>query len=89
MDENRPPVGDTVRSAFASELFLPLGKVTGDTPLTELAGLDSVKLLRVVAALEMQYAITLDDEQLYDLGTVEDVAVLVEKALETSAVSGG
>ncbi|MFJ8473586.1 acyl carrier protein [Kitasatospora sp. NPDC094011] len=89
MDETTASVDDAVRSAFASELFLPFDQVTADAPLAALAGLDSVTLLRIIVVLETEYWIALDDEQLYGLTTVGDVIALVDETLRARAGVGG
>lgn len=67
--------------AIAAELCCPLDLVTPDSTLAVLPGLDSVKLLRVITTLEEAFDIVLDDELLYDLVTVSDLAKVVASEL--------
>jgi acyl carrier protein len=66
-----------VRERLAAELLLDPGQVTPETALAALPGLDSIKLLSVVAELERAFAVTIDDDSLYDLQTVADLTALV------------
>lgn len=82
-------VYDEVRSAFAAELALTTEQISSDSRLNELPGLDSVKLLRVITTLEHAHGIGLDDDQLYELQEVGDVAKLVERELALSPLPVG
>lgn len=79
--ETQGPIEEGVREVIAEELFCPPDQVRPDTELADLPGLDSVKLLRIVTALEGRYDIGIDDERLYGLCLVEDLVHVVESEL--------
>lgn len=89
MSDISTAVADEVRAVFAAELALDRDRVSLTTTLASLAGLDSVKLLRIVAALETEYGISLDDDRLYDLKEVRDVAALVEEERAVTSLAAG
>lgn len=73
-----PPVLDetiaTVTDLAAREFGCPADELTPDLDLSTLKGADSVKLLRVVAKIERAYDIELEDDQVFGLKTIRDVA---------------
>lgn len=46
--------------------------------ITELPGIDSLKLVRVVAACEEHWDIELDEDELFEIQTAEDLCDLIE-----------
>ena len=89
MPEAHTDIEARVRAAFADELCCPPALVRPDSPLTELPGLDSLKLLRVIAALETTLDVGLDDELFYSLRTVGDVTTLItDELLALAALTG-
>jgi len=52
---DRTEVLTTIRGFVATELGLPGAEIGDDVPLKELAGADSIKMLRVVAQIERRY----------------------------------
>lgn len=70
-------VEENVRGHLAAELCCAPDQIAGDAQLASLAGLDSIKLLRVVSELERGYDIKVDDDKLYELRTVAELAELV------------
>jgi acyl carrier protein len=79
-----PPIGtveDAVSGCLVAALCCEPALVTVDSELTALPGLDSSKLLRVVAELERRYDVGLDDDRLYEVRKVGDLAELVHVEL--------
>jgi acyl carrier protein len=68
---------DTIRMAVCTELKLPLSRVSNTTNLRELPGMDSVRVLRIIAKIERAHDVELDDEIVFGVGTVEDIAAAI------------
>jgi acyl carrier protein len=79
---DRADILTTIRGFVAEELALPAGDIGDDVPLRELAGADSVRMLRVVARIERRYNTEFEDEDVFKVRTLNELADLV-------MVSGG
>jgi acyl carrier protein len=76
MSSTRADILATVRGLVSAELALPDGEIGDDVPLRELAGADSVKLLRVVAQVERCYDAEFEDEDVFKVRTVNELVDL-------------
>lgn len=72
-------IGQTVRSMVSEELNIPLDDLQLDTNLRELQGVESIKVLRIVTKLERMYDIELDDETVFQVSTIQELADAIEK----------
>jgi acyl carrier protein len=52
-----------------------------DTDLRTVEGADSIKVLRIVAKIEQRYDVELEDEDVFGVSTIEQVADVVAAAL--------
>ncbi|KUJ68017.1 hypothetical protein ACZ90_22455 [Streptomyces albus subsp. albus] len=75
------PVADSVREILAVELGIAADSVAGEAEIALLPGMESVKLLKVVSTLEEIHGVSLDDDALFSIETVNDLV----KVLEASA----
>jgi acyl carrier protein len=75
----------TVTAIAAAELGVPAGSLRPDTDLRAIEGMDSVKVLRVVARIEQAYDIELDDEVVFGLSSIAGTAEAVTQALREQA----
>jgi len=71
----------TVTAIAATELGLPAASLRPDADLREIEGMDSVKVLRMIAKIEQAYDIELDDEVVFGLSSVAGTAGAVRQAL--------
>ncbi|WP_018685819.1 acyl carrier protein [Actinokineospora enzanensis] len=76
----------TVTAIAAAEIGIPAAELAADTDLRGVEGVDSVKVLRMIAKIEREYDIELEDEDVFGVSSVSDVATVVEKALSEKAV---
>ncbi|MBX6390361.1 MAG: acyl carrier protein [Frankia sp.] len=75
----------TVTEIVARELGIPADSLAADTDLRAVEGADSVKVLRMIARIERMYDVELDDEDVFTVSTVNDVAGVVQAALGVTA----
>ncbi|MEV6060300.1 acyl carrier protein [Nocardia asteroides] len=76
----------TVTEIAISETGLPAADLTPDADLRAMAGVDSVRVLRMVARIERTFDIELDDADVFGMSTLAEVAAVVERAVrETSS----
>ncbi len=71
----------TVTAIAAAELGLPAADLRPDTDLRAIEGMDSVKVLRMIAKIEQAYDIELDDEVVFGLSSIDGTAGAVRQAL--------
>ncbi|MFH9264924.1 MULTISPECIES: acyl carrier protein [unclassified Streptomyces] len=75
----------SVRDALVAELGIEADAVVGDAELSLLPGMESVKLLRIVSALEEVHGVALDDDALFSIDTVDDLV----RVLRGGPAAGG
>ena len=71
----------TVTAMVVEQVGEDAAKAGPDADLTAMDGVDSVKVLRVVAAIERRYDIELEDEDVFGVKTIRDVAKCVSVAV--------
>ncbi|GLZ36526.1 acyl carrier protein [Actinokineospora sp. NBRC 105648] len=74
-------ITSTVTGIAAAEIGVQAAEMAADTDLRGVEGVDSVKVLRMIAKIERQYDVELEDEDVFGVSTVADVAAVVAKAL--------
>jgi acyl carrier protein len=67
----------SVRRALAQAMECPPDEVDLDRRMTELPGMDSLRLVECVMSAEEQWRITLGEDALYDVRTGRDFCALV------------
>lgn len=86
MSSSSSEIVSTVTIIVAGALGLPPSTLTPDLNLRTVHGADSVKVLLAIARIEREYEIEIDDEDVFTLSTVNDVARIVTAALEKATV---
>jgi len=76
-DEILPTVTEIVAKVFG----LPTQELSPELDLRQIEGVDSVKVLRAVATIEQRYDIELEDEDVFKLKSIDDLATVIEKTL--------
>ncbi|HEY6495634.1 MAG TPA: acyl carrier protein [Trebonia sp.] len=75
----------TVTQIAAIELGVPAASLDPGTDLREIEGMDSVKVLRMIAKIEHAYDVELDDEVVFGLSTIAGTTEAVRAALAERA----
>ncbi len=76
---------ETIRGHVCEELKLSPDRVTESTNLRELPGVESIKMLRVVAKIERTYDLELDDEVVFRVRTIRELAEAIQGLLKAKA----
>ncbi|MFL6129460.1 MAG: acyl carrier protein [Mycobacteriales bacterium] len=84
---SRQEIVEQVRSIAAGETGIPVEELSPELDLRKMEGVDSVKVLRVVARIERDYDVELSDEQVFSFASVSDVADAVVEALRTAGAA--
>lgn len=66
-----------VQEILVTDLVVKKEEVTKDTSLSDLE-VDSLDLIEIVMSLEMQFNICLDDEEIKQIKTVNDIVELIK-----------
>ncbi|WP_194894293.1 acyl carrier protein [Catenulispora pinisilvae] len=74
--------GESIAETVSGLIRQAVGDVADDTDLRMIEGVDSVKVLRVIAAVERTYDIELEDEEVFALKTIDDVVRSVQDAVQ-------
>ncbi|MEV0621412.1 acyl carrier protein [Nonomuraea sp. NPDC050404] len=75
----------TLTDIAVAETGLPASELGPEVDLRGTAGIDSVRVLRMIAKIERAYDVELEDEDVFGMSTIGDVAVVVDKALRENA----
>jgi len=70
-----------IRLIVARAIELPEDALAPDARLMEDLGADRLDLLQIVADLEREFAIRIEDHEVSALGTVADVTALIERRM--------
>ncbi|MFC5802657.1 acyl carrier protein [Streptomyces formicae] len=73
-----------VRAALSELLECAPEEVDLGRRLTELPGMDSLRLVESVVTLEDDWNISLDDEALFDVRTGDDLCALIERTMQAN-----
>lgn len=79
-------IEQAVREVIAGELQLATSDVDMSRDLRNVEGVDSVKVLRVIAKVERKYDIELADEQVFSFKSGNDVVAAVAEVISGSSV---
>ena len=73
---------DEVCSAIAKQLRKPIAEITATKNLKEDLNADSLDLVELMMNLEERYNITIADEDLTSLKTIQDVVTYIAKVMK-------
>jgi acyl carrier protein len=85
MIPNQQEIEAKVKEIICRELKLEPAKVTSTTKLRELAGVESIKILRIVTFVESHYDVEMEDQIIFKIETIQDTATAVRNLLEKRA----
>ena len=70
---------EKVQEMLAEALNKPVSKITPDAKIIEDLGADSLDVVELLSRLEDEYGISIPDDDVEKLATVQDVADEIEK----------
>ena len=74
-------ITETVRAIVAEVLAVSAAELALDTDLRGVEGADSIKVLRMIARIAREFDVELEDEDVFGVSTIAEVADVVRKAL--------
>ena len=75
----------TITAIAVAETGIAEAELRPDVDLRAMAGVDSVRVLRMVAKIERAYDIELEDEAVFSMATLDDVVAVVDSELRQAA----
>ena len=75
---------DKICKAVAKQLRKPVAEVTPTKKLKEELNADSLDVVELMMNLEEEYDLTIPDDELLKMQTINDVADYIEKALKNN-----
>ena len=85
--QSREGIESLVIRAIMAELELPADGLSATTTIRHLAGADSVNILRIVVHIERELGIELQDEVVFEINTVGELAAAVFELCGARAAS--
>ena len=73
---------EKIQAMLAEALNLPIEKVAADAKIVDDLGADSLDVVELLSRLEDEYGVTIPDEEVETLVTVQDVANEIEKLVK-------
>ena len=70
---------DRVKNMIAEQLYLSADDVKEDSKFVDDLGADSLDVVQMLIAMEKEFGITFDDDEIADIKTVKDAIDLIEK----------
>ena len=70
---------DKVKEIIANQLSVPADKLTDTTNIAEELGADSLDLVEILMSLEDEFGISIPDEAIPQIKTINDVVAFIEK----------
>lgn len=77
---SRPEITAAVIEIVAGVLGTPAADLHEDSDLRAVEGADSIKVLRIIAKIEQRYDVELEDEDVFGVSTIAEVADVVAAA---------
>lgn len=71
---------NVLASIICTELENPGLALEAATVIRELPGIESMKVLRIIAKIERKFGVELDDEVVFNIGTFGDLMGALDKA---------
>ncbi len=74
-------VDRTVRSRFAAIMGVPAENLQMDANLSDVYGLDSIRALKLISEVEVEFDIDIEQEEARGICTLDDVVAVVRAKL--------
>jgi acyl carrier protein len=83
---NAEQVSPEITEIICGVLELDPGLLQASTLLRELPGVESIKVLRIITRIEARYAVELDEQVVFNVGTLDELVQEVVKARAAATV---
>ena len=70
---------EKVRAMLAKQLNLPADKIEADSDIIKDLGADSLDVVELLISLEDDYGISIPEEDIVNVRTVQDIVDMIEK----------
>lgn len=73
-----------VAATIAQELKIDQVQLTPSLDLRSIAGIESIKVLRIICKVEQKYDVELEDDAVFRANTIQDIVDAVRNATDTT-----
>jgi len=73
-----------VATTIAQELKIDAVQLTPTLDLRSIAGIESIKVLRIICKVEQKYDVELEDDAVFRANTIQDIVDAVRNASDTT-----
>ncbi len=81
MEKKTSEIAAVVKELLCQELNFEPPEITETTNIRELPDIESIKILRVILSIEERYDVELEDQVVFSVNTIEDIARAVTNLL--------
>jgi acyl carrier protein len=71
-------MNETIKNIIADELGIDAATIANDANIVDDLGADSLAVMQIVMAIEDEFGITVAEDQITELKTVNDIASYIE-----------
>ena len=79
-------VEETVKNRFATIVGLPVQQIDLDADLRNVYGIDSVKALKLISEVEVEFDLDIEQDEVRSVQTLNDLVGLINAKLTPSTV---
>lgn len=78
----------TIRETICQELQIEPQVISDQASLRDMPGIESLKFLRVILCIEERYNVELEEQVVFSVNTIEELAIAVADQLSLQPVGG-
>ena len=82
-------VEELVKNRFAAIAGLPVAEIDPDADLRDRYGIDSVKALKLISEVEVEFDVDIEQEEARNIRTLADLLQMIDAKRESPAVQDG
>ena len=82
MKPNLHDIQTTISAIISRELKLESQAITTENNLRDIPGMESLKILRIILCIEEHYGIELEENIVFSVNTIDEIAIAVATLLE-------
>lgn len=70
---------DKIKNLIAEQLYIDASEINEDSKFVDDLGADSLDIVQMLIAMEKEFGVSFEDEEITEIKTVRDAVSLIEK----------
>lgn len=70
---------DKIKNLIAEQLYIDASEINEDSKFVDDLGADSLDIVQMLIAMEKEFGVSFEDEEIAEIKTVRDAVSLIEK----------